>query len=731
MKRHFLPFVMVTCLTVISCTSDKDYSSYVNPFIGNADNGHTFPGACVPFGLIQAGPESGIGSWRYCSGYNYDDEFIEGFAQTHLNGTGVPDLGDIFMFPFARKGETKLYKSHYDKSSQTAQPGYYAVSLTDAGVDVEITATERTAFYRYKFSNKDSSYILLDLQRGLSNAPDRVLSAEMNMLDEYTITGYNEVKGWVQRKFFYVIKFDRPYVVDEILPQTPEEKGRRMILAFDLEGQEYVQTKVALSTVSVEGAWQAMEKENSDWDFNTISQEARNKWNKALSKVTVKGTPEQKTNFYTALYHLFVQPNNIADVDGKYRGVNDSIYSSPSGNYYSTLSLWDTYRAAHPLYTLLMPERVDDFVNTMLAHFNVQGYLPIWTLWGKENYCMIGNHAIPVIADACLKGFRGFDINEAYHAVKTTSMSTHPYSDWDIYNRYGYYPSDLLKTESVSRTLESAYDDYCVAQMARMLDKKEDFDYFMHRSSNYKNVFDTVSGFMRGKDSAGNWRTPFSPLKLSHFGTIGGDFTEANSWQYSWHVQQDIEGLIKLMGGKDAFEDKLDKLFSTQADISETGEVLDVTGLIGQYAHGNEPCHHIIYLYQFINKSSKTEELIREVFDRFYLPKPNGLCGNDDCGQMSAWYIFSAMGFYPVNPVGGEYIIGAPQIAEMVLSLPEGRKFVIKAENLSRSNKYVESVLLNGHELSGFRIKHQDIMKGGELVFKMTDKKQSFNINKK
>lgn len=625
---------------LLSCSGNQpeepDYCRYVNPFIGNADNGHTFPGACVPFGLIQAGPESGIGSWRYCSGYNYDDDFIEGFAQTHLNGTGVPDLGDIFLFPFSAGKIDGHYKSTYNRESQQATPGYYAVSLTDVVVEVEITATERTAFHRYAFSGDNDARVLLDLQRGLSNAPDRVLAARIDMPDAYTITGHNEVKGWVQRQFFYVIKFDVPYTVSEELPPAEGANAKRLILAFETKDKEAVQIKIGLSTVSTEDAINALNKENPGWDFVAVKNNARIRWNQLLSRVKVEGTEAQKTNFYTSLYHLYIQPTNIAGTDGKYRGANDSIGVSPTGNYYSTFSLWDTYRAAHPLYTILNPDMVDDFVLTMLAHHKAQGYLPIWTLWGKENFCMLGNHAIPVIVDAYLKGFRGFDPEEAYEAIKSSSTVSHPYSDWETYNRYGYYPFDILENESVSRTLESAYDDYCVALMAEALGKKEDYAYFMKRSEFYKNVFDASTGFMRGKDSKGNWRTPFSPLRLSHFGTIGGDFTEANAWQYTWHVMQDIEGLIGLIGGKEAFAAKLDALFTTEAGIEETGEVLDVTGLIGQYAHGNEPCHHIPYLYNYVDKPERTQEIIREIFDRFYLPQPDGLCGNDDCGQMSA-----------------------------------------------------------------------------------------------
>ena len=430
---------------------------------------------------------------------------------------------------------------------------------------------------------------------------------------------------------------------------------------------------------------------------------------------------EEKINFYTSMYHLFTQPNNIADIDGKYRGADDKVYTSPTGVYYSTFSLWDTYRAAHPLYTILAPEKVDGMVQTMIDHYKVQGALPIWSLWGRENYCMIGNHAIPVIVDAYLKGFKGFNTEDAYKAIKGSSMVSHRNSDWEVYNKYGYYPYDITAVESVSRTLESCYDDYCVAQMAKALGRIDDYEYFNTRAGFYKNLLDPQTNLMRGKDSKGNWRTPFNPFLLSHAATSGGDYTEGNAWQYTWHVQHDVQGLIDLIGGKKNFVEKIDSLFFLDERIEGEGFVSDVTGLIGQYAHGNEPSHHIAYLYSYADRKDKTQAIIREIFDRFYLPKPDGLCGNDDCGQMSAWYLFSAMGFYPVNPIGGEYILGAPQIGEVILKLPNNKTFTIKAEGISKENKYVKSVMLNETPIEGISIHHNDIIRGGTLVFTMTN----------
>ena len=695
-----------------------NYCQYVNPLIGCADNGHTFPGAAVPFGLIQVSPETGRYDWRYCSGYNYKDSMILGFSQTHLNGTGCPDLGDILMLPFS--GNITEYKSSFNKETEKATPGYYTVKLSDFDIDVELTATERTAFHKYTFNGNTPVRLLIEPQRGLGNP--QIVETNIDIKSNIRITGHNHVKAWVERQVFYVIDFDTPYRIVKQEKSEDKEHAERYVLAFELNGSKTLQVKVALSSVSIEGAIESLEKENPDWNFNQTKKQAYSKWNDRLAKVKIEGTEDQKINFYTSMYHLYLQPNNIADTDGKYRGANDSIYTAKDGAYYSTLSLWDTYRAAHPLYTILTPEKVDGFIQSMLAHNKAQGYLPIWTLWGKENHCMIGNHSIPVIVDAYLKGFDGFDAEEAYKAIKESSTISHVNSDWKTYNQYGYYPYDNVKIESVSRTLESAYDDYCVAQMAKAMGKIVDYEHFMKRAGYYKNLFDPETKLMRGKDSKGKWRTLFNSFLISHAGTSGGDYTEGNSWQYTWHVQHDIEGLIGLMGGKKAFVAKLDSFFYMKTTAGNSGFVKDVTGLIGQYAHGNEPSHHVAYMYNYAGRSDKTQEIIREVFDRFYLPRPDGLCGNDDCGQMSAWYIFSAMGFYPVNPCGGEYIIGAPQIEKVSLDLPDDKTFTIIAEHLSKKNKYVKSVSLNGEDINNFRIQHKDIMKGGKLVFMMTDK---------
>jgi predicted alpha-1,2-mannosidase len=725
-KKIHLVFLITLLIGIqISCTNttkQDDFARYVNPFIGTAYNGHTFPGAALPFGMVQAGPETGRTEWKYCSGYNYADTVVCGFAQDHLNGTGCPDLGDILLLPFTGNIEGTNYSGTFSKKTEKAEPGYYTVALSNSGVDVEITVTKHTAFHKYTF-HKGNAYILLDLQSGIvgdaKSLTNHVLEAEVNLENNNVISGHNHLKGWVTRHLYYTIEFDKPFTVSKTLSMAEGEKAQRYELAFNINPGEAVQVKVALSTTSIEGAKLNMKAENPVWNFDEMRRKAHEEWNTLLSGVQIEGTQDQKESFYTSLYHLYIQPNNIADVDGKYRGANDSVYVSGSKNYYSTLSLWDTYRAAHPLYTILIPDKVGDFVNTMLLHYDRQGALPIWTLWGKENFCMIANHSVPVIVDAYLKGFEGFDAERAYQDVKSTLTKNHLNSYWDIYMKYGYYPYDKIKVESVSRTLESAYDDYCAAQFAKALGHPDDYEYFLKRSKFYKNLFDPETKLMRGKDSTGGWRTPFKTLLLSHASTSGGDYTEGNAWQYTWHVQHDVAGLIDLMGGKEIFIARLDSLFEMKDKAEATGFESDVTGLIGQYAHGNEPSHHVAYLYSLAGKPWRTQELIHEINGKFYINKTDGLCGNDDCGQMSAWYIFSAMGFYPVDPISGQYVFGAPQLKRVAIDLPGGKTFTVEANNLSKDNIYVQSITLDTKPYDKLFITHKDIINGGLLIFNM------------
>ncbi|WP_302451938.1 GH92 family glycosyl hydrolase [Phocaeicola coprocola] len=715
-----------SCSTAKQDTPQTDYTQYVDPFIGAADNGHTFPGACRPFGMIQTSPVTGAVGWRYCSEYMYADSIIWGFTQTHLNGTGCMDLGDILVMPFTgeRHRTWDAYRSSFSKTSENATPGYYTVTLDQAKVKAELTATTHAALHRYTYEQVDSASILIDLQHGPAwnekQYHSQVNSCEVNWENDSTLTGHVNNKVWVDQDYYFVMQFSRPVIDHFELPMAETEKGKRLVASFNIQPGEEVLMKVALSTTGVEGAKANMAAEVPGWDFEGIRTAAKADWNSYLSRIEVEGTDEEKTNFYTSFYHALIQPNEISDVDGRYRNAADSVVNATGGKFYSTFSLWDTYRAAHPFYTLMVPERVDGFINSLVDQAEVQGYLPIWGLWGKENFCMVANHGVSVVAEAYAKGFRGFDAERAFNAIKQTQTVSHPLkSNWENYMKYGYFPTDLTEAESVSSTLESVYDDYAAADMAKRMGKTEDAAYFARRADFYKNLFDSSTQFMRPKKSDGTWKSPFNPSQIGHAESVGGDYTEGNAWQYTWHVQHDVPGLIALFGGEEPFLNKLDSLFTLKLETTQA----DVTGLIGQYAHGNEPSHHVTYLYALAGRPERTQELIREIFDTQYSPKPNGLCGNDDCGQMSAWYMFSAMGFYPVNPVSGEYVFGAPQLPEFVLHLADGKTFTIKAEGLSEANKYVKSITLNGEPYTKNFISHADIVKGGTLVYQMTDKK--------
>ncbi|MDD2606108.1 GH92 family glycosyl hydrolase [Lascolabacillus sp.] len=736
--RKTLLFSLLVLLTLyititgIGCTSqnsdvmngDEDLTKYVNPFIGTAFTGHTFPGATYPLGFMQPGPETGNFSWDYCSGYFYDDEKINGFSQNRLNGTGIVDFGDLLLQPFSGEKREDL-SSTFNKSTEVATPGFYSVVLTDNDVKVEVTTAPHVAFHRYTYNADKTAGLLADFQSGLVWSKDRisthVLENVVNFESDYIITGYTRRREWTERTYYFVIEFDKPIVSKELLEQRdPREKAPRYILNFDLGNDSVLNTKVAMSTTGIEGAKSNLAAEGKERSFDDVYKDAKKEWNRYLSKVSIEGTDEDKTNFYTALYHLYIQPNNIADVDGKYVGPNGKISQSPTGKFYSTLSQWDTFRAAFPMYTILSPEIINDLVNNMLEFSEQKGHLPIWALMGQETFTMIGNHSIPMVVDAYLKGFEGFDAERAYSEIKKSlTEGKHKNAGWEEYDKYGYYPYDLFKVESVSRTLESGFDDYCAALMAKKLGKTEDYEFFMNRSGFYKNHYDNETKSMRPKDSKGEWLTPFDPYRLAHADSnIGGHYTEGNALQYTWHVLQDIPGLIELLGGKEEAGKVLDFLFTTEQE--STGTLSDVTGLIGQYAHGNEPSHHIAYIYMYLDRPEDTQRLIRQICNDFYQNKPDGLIGNDDCGQMSAWYMFSAMGFYPVNPVSGELVFGAPQLPKTTLNLDNGKTFTIEAINLSEENMYIEKIELNGSIYTEKFITYDDIMNGGELTFYMT-----------
>jgi predicted alpha-1,2-mannosidase len=714
--------IALLSITVIltSCGRGR-HTRYVDPFIGAAEFGHTFPGACVPFGMIQAGPQTGNCNWAYTAGYQYVDTLLDGFSQTRLNGTGVPDLGDILLMPLTADEYPKGYRAVMDKNSEVSRPGYYSVTLKDSAIEVEITSTRHVAMHRYHYPAGSRQNLIVDFQSGLvvndERRADRVIDCRIEFVGDRHITGYMRCKAWLEREYYFQIEFDRDITsVTELEKQHPRERAPRYMLGFGNE-EGVLQVKISISVTDEGGAEGNILAELPGWDFKSTAATTQELWEQFLGGINIKGTPEQKIIFYTALYHLYIQPNNIADAGER--------------PFYSTLSLWDTYRAAHPLYTILCPDMAGEFVASLLRQYDRQGFLPIWALWGGETYCMIGNHAVPVIVDACMKGVEGFDRDKAYSAVKRSLTENHRNSDWELYDRYGYYPCDMVPREAVSRTLESVYDDYCAMLLAGATGNEHDREFFGHRAGYYKNLFDPSTGFMRGRDSHGNWREPFDPFDLGHTpDTAAGDYTEGNSWQYTWHVQHDIQGLIELLGGLDRFCGKLDSLFTFGEEHGRGhGSVLDVTGHIGQYAHGNEPSHHVAYLYALAGKPWRTQELIRRIVETKYLNRVDGLCGNEDCGQMSAWYIFSCMGFYPVNPCGGEYIFGAPQIEAMDVRLPAGKTLCIRARNLSAKNKYVESITLNGKTISRRHITHREIMNGGTLVYQMGSNPCDYTLN--
>ena len=714
--------VFSSCNTATNDATQTDYTQYVNPFIGAADNGHTFPGATTPFGMIQTSPVTGAVGWRYCSEYMNSDSIIWGFTQTHLSGTGCMDLGDLLVMP-ATGERTRAwdgYRSRFSKDQESATPGYYSVLLEDPNVKAELTASTRAAFHRYTYNNADQASVLIDLQHGpawnQNQYHSHVRACEVTWEDDQTLVGHVDNSVWVQQDYFFVVKFNRPVTEKINLEMAETEKGQRIVAGFDMEPGDELLMKIALSSTGIEGAKKNLEAEIPSWDFEATRQAAKKSWNNYLSRIDVTGNKDQLINYYTCFYHALIQPNQISDVDGMYRNAKNEVVKTGGDAFYSTFSLWDTYRAAHPFYTIMIPERVDGFINSLIENGEAQGFIPIWALWGKDNYCMVANHGVAVVAEAYRKGFRGFDAERALNIMKRTQTESHKLkSDWETYMKYGYFPTDLIRAESVSSTLESVYDDYAVWDMATRMGKKEDIEYYGKRKDFYKNLFDKETQFMRPRKSDGTWKSPFDPSNVGHSESVGGDYTEGNAWQYTWHVQHDVPGLIELFGGEEPFLNKLDSVFTVELKTNQA----DVTGLIGQYAHGNEPSHHVAYLYTMAGKPERTQELIRQIFDTQYRPEPDGLCGNDDCGQMSAWYMFSAMGFYPVDPVSGNYIFGAPQMPKIVLNLTNGKTFTVIAEGISEENKYVESITLNGAPYTKNYITHEDIVNGGTLVFKM------------
>jgi len=741
MKKILFVLSLFTFLFSQICFSQINYTDYVDPFIGTGSidslslSGSNFPGAVVPFGFVQLSPDTDDGPEDPCSGYDYADNTIVGFSHTHLSGTGVADLFDFLFMPFRGKQrwypyskvDSDGYSSGFSHENEIASPGYYKVFLDDPQINVELSATEHCGVHKYTSKTSEPFSIMIDLDHSLDKSRPywscRIIDAQIRVIDNRTIEGYRNITGWASnRRIYFRAEFSEPFA------STVSKAGNRIyknakfvnhtnlktILHFDNNSNSPLIVKVGLSSVSYEGAKNNLDAEISDFDFDEVKSNAEKQWNKELSVIDIDGTQEQKTIFYTSLYHTFIHPNNIADVNGDYINSNGELMNAADKKHYSTFSLWDTYRAAHPLLTITQEQRTAEFINSMIRQYTDYGYLPIWQLWGKETYCMIGNHAIPVIVDAYHKSIKGVDYQLAYEAVKASSTLSHQNSSFELLDKYNYIPENL-ETQSVSIALEIAYNDWCVAQMAKGLGHDEDYKYFDLRSQYYKNHFDENIGFFRAKDDKGNWIEPFSPLKYG--GNGGYPFTEGNAWQYLWYVPHDVYEFINMFGGDKEFTEKLDEFFTLEAKPGDVNG--NASGFIGQYAHGNEPSHHIAYLYNYTNQAWKSQFYTNKIIKELYSASPSGYSGNEDCGQMSAWYIFSAIGFYPVNPANNIYAFGSPQLEEVVVNLADGKRFEITTHNLSEDNIYIQKILLNGKVYKKNYISHQDIVAGGKLEFYM------------
>ena len=723
---------IISNLTLVSLLAASafagDYTKYVNPFIGTGPiegglSGNNYPGATVPFGMVQLSPDTHEApDWFNASGYDHNDSRIYGFSHTRLSGTGACDLIDILLMPTTSDKRVSAFSHEREK----AQPGYYKVHLDDESIDAELTATQRTGIHRYTFPSGSGRNLWLDLDHSAQKGSwdRRIINSQIKQIGPNTIEGYRVITGWAKlRKIYFVAEFSEPikdltlFDGDERRYETGDSKvingkALRSLISFG-NGDKPVTVRVGISPVSLENAKENLLAEAPDMNFDKYVAEADKAWDERLGKIEVKGDPEKMTTFYTALYHTMIQPNLFSDVNGEWITPDYSVAKVPAGeNQYTTFSLWDTYRAAHPLYTIIEPEVTKDFVNSMLRHYDYYGYLPIWHLWGQDNYCMIGNHAIPVVVDAVEKGIPGIDRAKAWEAVKNSSTQSHPNSPFSVWEKHGYMPEDV-QTQSVSITLEMAYDDWCAAQLARMAGDAESERRFTERSQYFRNLYNPANGFFAPKNEKGEWMEPFDPLK---YGANGGNpFTEGNAWQYFWYVPHDVEGLIELTGGKKAFEKKLDTFFT----LTETSGAKNdnISGLIGQYAHGNEPSHHVAYLYNYAGRPDKTARLVNYIMNSLYNNNFNGYAGNDDCGEMSAWYVFSALGFYPVNPASGEYNIGTPLFDEAIIHLPSGKDFRITADRKKPQSVNVKKMKLNDKAHKAYTISHSDLINGGELHF--------------
>ena len=708
-----------------------EITKYVNPFIGTGAidgglSGNNYPGATSPFGMIQLSPDtSEAPNWGDASGYDYNRNTIFGFSHTRLSGTGASDLIDITLMPTS-SGRTSSAFTH---DEEKARPGYYQVMLKDENINAELTTTQRNGIHRYQYPAGKDAEIILDMDHSADKGSwgRRIINSQIRILNDHAVEGYRIITGWAKlRKIYFYMEFSSPILTSTLRDGGRVHENTAVINGTNLHGcfrfgqlnGKPLTCKVALSSVSMENARQNMEQEAPHWDFDRYVAAADADWEKQLGKIEVKGTEVQKEIFYTALYHTMIQPNTMSDVNGEYMAADYTTRKVANNEtHYTTFSLWDTFRASHPLYTLLEPERVTDFVKSMIRQYEYYGYLPIWQLWGQDNYCMIGNHSIPVITDAILKGIPGIDMEKAYEAVYNSSVTSHPNSPFEVWEKYGFMPENI-QTQSVSITLEQAFDDWCVAQLAAKLNKDADYQRFHKRSEYYRNLFHPKTKFFQSKNDKGEWIEPFDPYQYG--GNGGHPFTEGNAWQYFWYVPHNIQALMELTGGTKAFEQKLDTFFTSTYKSEQMNH--SASGFVGQYAHGNEPSHHVAYLYNFAGQPWKTQKYVSHILNTLYNNTSSGYAGNDDCGQMSAWYVFSAMGFYPVNPADGRYIIGSPLLDECTLKLAGNKEFRIRTIRKSPEDIYIQSVTLNGKKHKDFFITHQDIMNGGTMVFKMGKK---------
>jgi predicted alpha-1,2-mannosidase len=720
----------LTFLLAAAAAFGKSAVDEVNPMIGTAEHGHVYPGATVPFGMVQLSPDTRDGTWDGSSGYHYSDGSILGFSHNHLTGTGCADLGNILLIPTV--GTLKLtpgahpgegYRARFSHADESARPGYYLVLLPDYQVKVELTATARAGFHRYTFPATDTGHVVLDLQHGVGN---NVTEAQLTIEDNHTASGYRRSDGWGGGKvYFFVMEFSRPFDSSGVAQGDKDVSGKQTTgketkghFDFKTQAGEKILIRVGLSTVSVEGARNNLHAEIPTWDFDAVAKAASRQWDKALSVIDAETTDNNlKQTFYTSLYHTMIAPTLLSDVDGQFRGPDGNVHLAKGYDYYTEMSLWDTFRAENPLLTLTQPARVNSFVNTMLEHYKLFGQhtLPVWPEGGKETWCMIGNHAIPVIADAYLKGFRNYDASEALDDMIASTEKNR--EQLDAYRDKGFIPTGK-GVQSVSKVLEYAYDDACIARLAKALGKDDVAEKYAKRSQNWENVFDPSTGFMRGKNADGSWVTPFGKKEMNSI--TFDEYTEANAWQYNFFVLQNVPGLIAKLGGDDKFVARLDETFDTKEEIPNLHMIPDVTGVIGMYSHGNEPDHQVAYLYNYAGQPWKTQARVREVANLLYTNTPGGICGNDDCGQISAWYVFTALGFYPVDPTSGIYVMGSPLLDKATLHLDpkfaRGREFTIIAKNNSPENSYIQSATLNGQPITRSWISNDEITAGGKLV---------------